>query len=224
MNVDIVESKRVNLSICFLTLFVTLFLGVDFLPRSIPILIVKFYALVSSLLFFSFLIFTAVGCKYKSGQGFEVGIGLDKISLNNKEIEEIRKWSFNAGINCVFHIVFVPFCTWFPLKLDSLEILFVFSVLALAADFQYTIIQSLLKRRFTYTILFTLLLILLCGFSLLLNNEAKKIIVSNNNKITTIMSNDNMNSSKSSIWPLAVNFVADECVRSYIYICPKTKK
>jgi len=204
------ESNRITLSLGFITAFLTLFFGANFLSENKLIYGVKAYAFISSALFFFYLLFTAVSHKYKKEELGIVSVAYGKMQFTNEEIEKFRKWSFDAGTDCVFTAFFLPFYAWLFQYTDNIKTLFALILILFIFQFFFLTIKYFFKTSFIRSIIFAIITLALIGLTGFLNNAAKKITDTKNNAETGLILKQDILDSRSDVvlWPIIVHFVA----------------
>lgn len=208
---DTLESNRITIAISFLTFFLALFWGADFLSKNSLIFGVEVYAFLSSSLFFFYLLSTAILYKYSQGKYVKVGLGQDEIELTKKEVERVREWAFDGGINCIFAALFLPPYILMANYTDSIKWIASAVFTAMACQLFFYAIGFYLKGRLNPAIVFTIFLLLIFTFAGFINKEAEKVANigdSPQSRLVIMSSKENLN--KPTLWTKMIHGIVRE--------------
>ncbi len=154
------ESNRITLAFGFVTFFVALFFGADYLVKSENVFLqgLRVYAFFSSSLFFFYLLFTGILFKYRLEKDHvKLGFGSFGFTLTRGQIVKFREWAFNTGLNCIFVAFFLPFFNALFEFTDSIKTIPAVVLIMLTFYLFESTLNCFFRMLFGRTILFFLL-------------------------------------------------------------------
>lgn len=172
-----VNSAKINLAIGFVAAYFSLFLSASRIIDHPIVIVVKIYALLSAALFFIFLLFSAIECQRDGKPSISIGLGMDTITLTEKDLKKICDRSFGAGINCLFYAgCFAPSFALSIIFTDHLNVVPMAVLVAIISGINLQFFDSIFKFKIRGMVFWGTLLVLFLIFSWYLDQRLEKLI------------------------------------------------